>query len=283
MNTRKLVFPFLVVALGACAAGTEPMASDGEDSLGEGSFDMAKGADAAGNAALQGTPMMQQGRVEVMLQATNSAGEGVALFGCETFRVAAGTAGASHFHAPAIQTDPTGEGPSCTMTPEANMQLAIAETSESYISLHSSGMGGYATQITTDKADESAQRVRYRLLSHEQLSAAGIEPSSSSNVVVVETPADGMTIELLLGGSAQGPAPIYLDEDGHAGELETTVAGGWVAFVQVPSGMHTLSFGHPTLRCTQAPGFGWAGTEAGLSQIIAIQGSTNIVAGITCD
>lgn len=166
------------------------------------------------------------------------------------------------------------------------LTLPVPEGREVAMSFGGGDYPQYLTQVTTGTVAMDFASAPLRLLPRASIdaayAAAGVVPANGASSVVIETNVQGGSFELLLDTTDEGPAPIYLDAKGAAvSGAKTSIAGGWAVLPNVPPGLHTVTFGHPTEQLEQEAGMGWAADERGSTDVwVPLAGFNALVGGI---
>lgn len=170
-----------------------------------------------------------------------------------------------------LSATPVGEQ-RCQSDSGGMLALEIAENSLTGLRIYPPGGFARMLQVRTGDApgtlrplrllDDASQVEAYRALS--------LEMDPERTTVVVETPADGASVELLVGKRDPGPAPLYLDASGAPTQGEGSVAGGWAVFPNVPQGIHEVLMGHDALDCTADPAASWPGANPGNALLVTV-------------
>lgn len=172
-------------------------------------------------------------------------------------------------HAPMFRTPEN----DCTQGDDGILELSIAAHTQTVLQLIGPGFSPVLLQVTTAEGARAMRPVR--LLSDAAIAAVyrrvGM-PLDSAQTVVVETPADGASVELRVNGVGEGPAPVYLDAEGSLTEHATSVAGGWALFTGLPEGFHAVFMSHAELSCTPDPSASWPGESEASASVIAWRG-----------
>jgi len=214
--------------------------------------------------------------IQMSFSAIDAVGEAIALGGCRLFSRNVGD------HTFMRRDDVF--NPVCANDEDGVTRLPIDSNSEVVFAMSAEGYPNTLAHLTTSEASMDISNLPYRLLSDASIAAAfeasSVLPVSNTSTVVVETHQDGVSYELLLHTSDQGPDAIYLDADGNI--ADSAQQGGWALFANVSQGLHSVSFGHAELECEQLGGLGWASWQEGTTGLWTIVGYTTHINAIGC-
>jgi hypothetical protein len=171
-------------------------------------------------------------------------------------------------HAPALVVPAAGS--LCARDDSGMMVLLMPMQTQNVIKLVGPGVSRFHLQVTT--APGAIQMKPVRLLGDAQIGAVYEKLGmtvDAPHTAVVETPADDAQVELLVYGSDEGPAPIYLDAEGNLTDRDSSVAGGWAIFANLPQGIHEVFMSHAELTCSADPIASWAGSTEGSASLLS--------------